>query len=63
MDLLILKGLKSFVFNNIMNCSEVLNLKDLKSLAVYEFQGLHENGASLGNGAGEFATPRKEHSG
>jgi hypothetical protein len=36
-DLLILKGLKSFVFNSIRNCSQVLNLKDLKSFRVYEF--------------------------
>ena len=49
-DLLILKGLKFFVFNNIIKCSQVLNLKDLRSFRVYEFRGVHKNGA-IGGGA------------
>jgi len=54
MDLLILKGLKSFIFNIIRNCSQVLNLKDLKSFAVYEFRGLHKNGAIGGIAESKF---------
>ena len=41
----------------------MLNLKDLRSFRVYDFRGVHKNGAGLGSAEGETVTPRAWRSG